>query len=125
MFILHACILHLTSDVSEQANQEDIIAAYLSFWRQEKNLMDIIVRNNLVNLLMDQCIHFLQVENQILLPFLDTPQLKADDFVLVCFVSSQITLILQWYLRDFETPLEDMVRTYQRLIYQPLLNPKK
>ena len=85
--------------------------------------MDIIVRNNLVNLLMDQCIHFLQVENQILLPFLDTPQLKADDFVLACFVSSQITLILQWYLRDFETPLEDMVRTYKRLIYHPLLNP--
>ena len=120
---LHACILHLTSDVSEQASQEDIIAAYLSFWRQEKNLMDIIVRNNLVNLLMDQCIHFLQVENQILLPFLDTPQLKADDFVLACFVSSQVTLILQWYLRDFETPLEDMVRTYKRLIYHPLLNP--
>ena len=87
--------------------------------------MEIIVRNDLVRLVMDQCIHFLQVENQILLPFLDTPQLKADAFILSCFVSFQVTLILQWYLQDFSPPLTDMVRTYQRLIYQPLLNPKE
>lgn len=118
---LHSCILYLTSDVAEHAPQEDIIAAYLSFWREQKDLLDIITRNNLTNLTMDQCIHFLQVENQILLPFLNTPQLNTDNFVLACFVSTQITLILQWYFQDFKTPLADMIHTYKRLIYQPLL----
>ena len=122
---LHACILYLTAELPENASREEIIAGYLAFWREEKNLMEIIVRNDLVRLVMDQCIHFLQVENQILLPFLDTPQLKADAFILSCFVSFQVTLILQWYLQDFSPPLTDMVRTYQRLIYQPLLNPKE
>ena len=83
---------------------------------------DIIVRNNLLLAVMDQCIYFLREENQSILPFLDTPQLKADSFVLASFVNVQITLILQWYLQNFTTPAEEMVRTYQRLLYRPLLS---
>ena len=119
---LHACILHLTTDIPENAPITVIISSYLTFWKEEKGLLDIIVRNNLVIPMMDQCIYFLREENQILLPFLDTPMLKADTFVLASFVSNQITLILQWYLKNFQPPLEEMVLTYQRLVYQPLLN---
>ena len=119
---LHACILHLTTNIPENAPKTAIISSYLAFWKEERGLLDIIVRNNLVIPTMDQCIYFLREENQILLPFLDTPMLKADSFVLASFVSNQITLILQWYLQNFQPPLEEMVLTYQRLVYQPLLN---
>ena len=121
---LHGCILHMTADLPENATEEEAIALYLSFWKDEKGLFDIIVRNNLLSLLMDQCIYFLREEDQIILPFLNTPQLKTDDFVLAGFVSVQITLLMQWYLQGFHTPLEEMVRTYQRLIYRPLLSRK-
>ena len=119
---LHACIMHITTNVPEQASLEDIITSYLSYWKGEKNLLDIIVRNNLLFLLIDQCIYFLREENQIILPFLDTPRLKGDTYVLSSFVTTQITLVLQWYLQNFETSMEEMVKTYQRLFYQPLLN---
>ena len=71
---------------------------------------------------MDQCIYFLREEDQIILPFLNSPQLKADNFVLASFVSVQITLMLQWYLQNFSTPLNEMVTTYQRLVYHPLIS---
>jgi len=119
---LHACILHITTEVPENATREETIAHYLAFWKKEKGLFDIIIRNNLLTLLIDQCIHFLREENQIILPFLDTPQLQADAYVLASFVSVQITLILQWYLQNFEPPVEEMVHTYLRLLYQPLIN---
>ena len=119
---LHTCILRLSSDLPENATEEDAIAYYLSYWKEEKNLFDIIVRNNLLSLLMDQCIKFLREEDQSILPFLNTPQLKTDEFVLAGFVSIQITLLMQWYLQNFSTSLEEMVRTYHRLIYHPLLN---
>ena len=119
---LQACILHMTTDLPENATEEEAIALYLSFWKEEKNLLDIIARNNLLPLLVEQCICFLREEDQSILPFLNTPQLKTDDFVLAGFVSVQITLILQWYLHNFVTPLEEMVRAYQRLLYQPLLS---
>jgi AcrR family transcriptional regulator len=118
---LHKCILKLTTSISETSTREDVISCYLTFWKEEKSLFDIIVRNNLLSLLMDQCIYFLRKEDQSILPFLDTPQLKTDAFVLSCFVSVQITLILQWYLQNFSTPLEEMVHIYQRLIHQPLI----
>lgn len=118
---IHNCILHMTTDLPENAASEEIIAAYLSYWKEEKGLFDIITRNNLLYLLMDQCISFLRDEDQSILPFLDTPQLQADSYVLSAFVSVQITLILQWYFLNFSTPLEEMVRTYQRTIYQPLI----
>ncbi len=118
---LHNCILQLSSDLPENVTEETVIAYYLSYWKEEKGLFEIIVRNNLLTLLMDQCIYFLREEDQSILPFLNTPQLKADEFVLTSFVSVQITLLMQWYLQNFSTPLEDMVRTYQRLIYQPLI----
>ena len=119
---IHTCILHLSTDLPEHASQEEAISLYLSYWKEEKGLLDIIVRNNLLTLLIDQCIYFLQEEDQSILPFLNTPQLKADSFILASFVSVQITLILQWYMQNFSTPLEEMVRTYQRLLYSPLIN---
>jgi AcrR family transcriptional regulator len=119
---IHSCILHMSTEFSENTAKEEIIAFYLSYWKEEKNLFDIIVRNNLLSLVMDQCIYFLQEEDQIILPFLNTPQLKADSFVLASFVSVQITLMLQWYLQNFSTPLNEMVTTYQRLVYHPLIN---
>ena len=119
---LETCIYRLTMELPENPSEEDVVALYLSYWKGEKALFDIIVRNNLLSMLMDQCIHFLRVEDQSILPFLDTPRLKADDFVLAGFVSVQITLIMQWYLQNFSSPLEEMVRTYLRLVYQPLIN---
>ena len=118
---IHTCILRLTTDLPEKATDEEVIAFYLSYWKEEKGLFDIITRNNLLYLLMDQCISFLRDEDQSILPFLDTPQLQADSYILSAFVSVQVTLILQWYFLNFSTPLEEMVRTYQRTIYQPLI----
>ena len=119
---LHACILRLSSQLPEDVTLEDAIAFYLSYWKEERGLFDIIVRNDLLSLLMDQCIYFLREENQIILPFLNTPQLKSDDYILAGFVSIQITMLLQWYLQNFSTPLEEMVLNYQRLVYQPLIS---
>ena len=118
---IHSCILQMSAKFSESTEREEIIAFYLSYWKEEKNLFDIIVRNNLLYLLMDQCICFLREEEQSILHILNTPSLKADSYVMSGFVTVQITLILQWYQQNFSTPLEEMIRTYQRLVYQPLI----
>ena len=119
---IHACILQLSTELPETAREEDLIAFYLSYWKEEKSFFDIIVRNNLLSLLMDQCICFLRDEEHSILHILHTPHLKADSYVMSGFVSVQITLILQWYLQNFSTPMEEMVRTYQRLVHQPLIS---
>ena len=118
---LHTCIRNLRAELTEDTTEERIIASYLTYWKEEKNLLDIIVRNNLLSLMVDQCIRFLREEDQSILPILDTPQLQADSFVLSGFVVMQVTLILQWYLQNYQPSVEEMVRTYQRLVYEPLI----
>ena len=122
---LHTCIRNLRAELPQNPTEEQIIYSYLSYWKEEKNLLDIIVRNNLLSLLVDQCIRFLREEDQSILPILDTPQLQVDSFVLSGFVAMQVTLILQWHLQNYQPSVEEMVRTYERLIYQPLIHRNK
>ena len=122
---LHTCIRNLRAELTEDTTEEQLIASYLTYVKEEKRLLDIIVRNNLLSLMEDQCIRFLREEDQSILPILDTPQLQADSFVLSGFVTMQVTLILQWHLQNYQPSIEEMVRTYERLIYQPLIHHHK
>lgn len=117
---LRQCILKLTS-VSEGSCREEIIIAFLDFWKEQRNLLDIIVRNNLLYMVIDQCILFLRNEDRSILELLNTPQLQNDEYVLSVFVTANITLILHWYLKGFDVPSEEMVPKYLRIIYAPLV----
>ena len=119
--LLRQCSLCVTS-VSKEAPQEAVVTAFLNFWKENRSLMDILTRNNLMYLVMDQCVVFLRDEDKAILEFLNTPQVKNDAYVLSVFVSTHITLLLQWYHKGFETPVPEMVLKYQRLVYEPLIS---
>jgi hypothetical protein len=109
-------------DVVDSSLQAVVVRYVASLPQTDLPDLDIIVRNNLLSLLEDQCIRFLREEDQSLLSILDTPQLQADSFVLSGFVSLQVTMILQWHLQNYQPPIEEMIKTYGRLIYQPLIH---
>lgn len=119
---LRQCSLTIASGARESENADDVIAVFLNFWRQERGFLDVIVRNNLLTMLFDQCIRFLREEDRVILDLLKTPQLETDDFVLACFVNVHITIVLQWHKGGFEIPVEEMIPKYKRLFYEPLLS---
>jgi AcrR family transcriptional regulator len=119
---LRQCLLAITSSKQQNAALEDSISVFLNFWKQERGFLEILVRNNLVTMLMDQCIRFLQEEDSSILEYLNTPQLRTDEFVLACYVNTQIIMVIQWYKGNFEIPVEEMTLKYKRLIYEPLLS---
>lgn len=118
---LRLCSLAVTERKPEGSTLEDSIAVFLNFWKQERALLDILVRNNLLIMLMDQCICFLREEDISILNYLNTPQLQTDEFVLASYVNTQIIMVIQWHRGNFEISVEEMVRKYKRLIYEPLL----
>ena len=120
---LQDCMLQLTAGPQEDAYETT--ASFLSYCREQKVFFDIIVRNNLLTFLMDQTIHYLKVEDQLVIQRLSTPQFQNDPYILSCFVSVNITFVMQWYLQNFDTPLDEMVRKYQRLIHEPLISPRE
>ncbi len=121
---IQACMLQLTSATPDRQGKRDAIAAFLSFCREEKPFFDIIVRNSLMLALMDQAIRYLRDEDRMMLELLNTDLLKNDPYVLSCYVTVNVTFVLQWYLENYATPLEEMVKKYQRLLHEPLVAQK-
>lgn len=121
---IQSCMLHAASTSDDNRNAQDSIAAFLSFCRTEKVFFDIIIRNNLVTTLMDQCIRYIREEDTVVMELLNTAFLKNDPYILSCYISVNVTFVLQWHLENYAIPLEDMVKKYRRLLYEPLLVQK-
>lgn len=118
---IQACMLHLTTIPANDSDNRDVLSAFLTFCREEKGFFDIITRNNLVPHLLDQCIRYIREDDKVVMERLSTEQLKNDPYVLSCYVSVNITFVLQWYMENYSTPLDEMIRKYQRLLYSPLV----
>ena len=116
------CSLAIAEKKTEDGALEEIITIFLNYWKQERNFLDIIVRNDLITMLFDQNLRFLRDENPKILEYLNTPQLKNDDYVLAVYVNVHMTVVLQWYKTGFEISVEEMTRKYRRLLYEPLLS---
>ena len=119
---LRQCSLAIAASSQDGADLDDVIAVFLKFWMEERSFLDIIVRNDLLTMYFEQCVHFIREEDKTLLEYLDTPQLQKDEYVLACYVNINITMIILWYKSGFEIPLEDMVCKYKRMAYAPLLS---
>ena len=118
--ILRQCILQITS-IPQGSSPDRFITAFLNFWKDQRPLLDILVRNKLLFVLLEQSIAFLIQEDRHVLECLSTPLVETDDFVLANFVSVHYTMILQWYRTGFSIPVEEMILKYKRLVYQPLI----
>lgn len=97
-----------------------VYTAYLEYWKCQKPLFDIIVRNNLGYLFIQQSLHHVMTEERTLLDLLNTPVVKSDTDILSCCMSIQITLLMQWYSRGFDTPAREMATKFLRLLYLPM-----
>lgn len=110
-------VLRLTPDTNDPVQ---VYTAYLEYWKSQKPLFDIIVRNNLGYLFIQQSLHHVMTEERTLLDLLNTPIVKSDTDILNCCMSIQITLLMQWYSRGFDTPAREMATKFLRLLYLPM-----
>lgn len=119
---LQECSLNLTI-IPDEASALDTSLAILEFWRERKTFLDIMMRNNLMFFLQTESIYYILNEDRGILDLLNTPYVESDNDILACYVSSHYTLILQWYLRGFDTPAEEMAKKMLRIIHVPLITP--
>lgn len=116
-------ILCASTTVPDDATALEATIAFLEYWKSQKAYWDIIVRNELLPLVLVRNIHYFLTEEATFLDLLNTPEVKSDTDILACCVSVQITLILQWHLRNFDTPVEEMARKFLRLMHTPMIPP--
>lgn len=118
---LRDSMLRATTEIPDGATMLQATTTMLSYWKEQKEFLDMIVRNQLLHfLLMESIQHTLHEEGSIL-DLLSTSEVKSDKDILACYMSSQITLLLQWYQRNFDTPVEEMAKKYLRIIHEPMI----
>ncbi len=124
-YVLRDSMLHLTTTMSDNATSMEGACILLDYWKSHKELLDMLVRNDLLHLLMLRNMEYLQHEETAALALLDTSELKSDTDILACYMSCQLTLVLQWYYRGFDTPTEEMARKLLRIVHRPLITVKE
>lgn len=118
---LQESMLHVSSSLPDNAPALESCTLLLDYWKDQKPLLDILVRNNLLHFLMLESIQYTLTEDRSTLELLNTPDVKSDTDILSCYMSSHLTLVLQWYLRDFDTPTEEMAKKLLRILHLPLI----
>lgn len=121
--ILQEAMLHISRQTPDDAAPLETAVAILDYWKSQKGLLDIIIRDNLFPLLVFRNIHYVLREDRSLLNLLDTPEVQSDTDILACYIASQLTLVLQWYIRGFDTPTEEMARKLLRIMHAPMILP--
>lgn len=120
--VLRDIVLESSQSLPVNASPLDASAALLEQWKQRKDFIRILVDNHLLNLLISQAIQYVLTEDRALQELLSTDEIPTDVDILTCYTAIQITLIFQWYGRDFDTPTVEMAKKFQRLIHEPLIS---
>lgn len=118
--VIREALLYITT-VSDPASILESTTALLEYWKRRKDFWDVIIQNRLLHFLMTESMRYIQNEEPMLLDLLNTSDIKTDADILSCYMSLQITLILQWHFRNFEPGAEEMAKKLLRLLYEPIL----
>lgn len=115
--------LYTTSSLPNNAKNVEGYLSNLNFWKSQKPFLDSLMKNDLGWVFLKRCMRYVQEEEKTLINMLDTDAVKFDSDILLFYMCGQISMMLQWYTRGFDTPAEEMAQKYLRLIHEPLLPP--
>lgn len=118
---MHDALLYAAKTTPDRATSLEAAIIILEYWKGKKDFFDVICRNNLLHFLFTQTMNYVLLEERATLEQLSTPELKSDTDILACYMSSQLTLVLRWYLRGFDSPTEEIARKLLRILYAPLI----
>ena len=98
-----------------------ITVAYLSYWREHADFLDLVVRNNLKALIVERSFLYFKNHEHNVLNLLNTPQFKADDSILWLYVAIRYVVLWQWHENQYALSVEEMAAKYLRMLKQPII----
>ncbi len=103
--------------LSPSVSVEEKVFTMLNMWKSEdtKRFLDVFVKNNLMGVIVERVLHFVrEEEKQFFIPFV--AEYGALDEDMICaHIGADMALLLRWYGRGFDTPIELMVQKYVNL----------
>ena len=98
-----------------------VTVAYLNFWRERADFLDLIIKHNLKALMIERSFLYFKHHEYNVLELLSTPEIKADDSILWLYVAIRYVALLQWHENQYALSVEEMAAKYLRMLKQPII----
>lgn len=119
--ILHESMEAVPITLRKMDSMSDSIIAYLLFWQEHKQFLDVIVKHRLKGLLIERSYVYFLNDGSFVLSLLQIPDAKSDNTVLWLYAAARFAVIFQWHEHNFQEPVEEMAVKYERLLRKPLI----
>lgn len=124
--LIRESMIDTSKKTPDGANALEAAIIMLDYWKEKKEFFDIVLRNHLAHFLLLRNMEYVLAEDRSVLDLLSTPDVKTDTDILACYMTSQITLVLQWHFRGFEDPTEEIAKKLLRILHVPMIQiPEK
>ena len=119
--ILHESMEAVPISLRKTDSIGNSIIAYLLFWREHKQFLDVIVKHRLKGLLIERSYVYFLNDGSFVLSLLHIPDAKSDNTVLWLYAAARFAVIFQWHEHNFTQSVEEMALKYERLLRKPLI----
>ena len=119
--ILHESMEAVPITLRKMDSISDSIIAYLLFWQEHKQFLDVIVKHRLKGLLIERSYVYFLNDGSFVLSLLHIPDAKSDNTVLWIYAAARFAVIFQWHEHNFAQSVEEMALKYERLLRKPLI----
>lgn len=98
------------------------ISTFLAFWKAESQLLDVLVKNDLIGILVSRTIRYVSSEELSLLSDMSTEKIVCDDDILTFTISGIIALIVKWHNSGYAQSEDEMASKMTRLLTCSLMH---
>lgn len=119
---LMECSLFEIPEKTTAPNAPQEISSFLAFWKQNKDLLDLLIQNNLVDKLISRTILHVVNETGAKIQCSSDDDFAYDDDVRLFALSGIIALIVRWHCDGYTLSDEEMSQKMSRLLLEPLMH---
>lgn len=118
--VLYALIDHTLMAFEAYLPDEPPLYRFFTYWKEQKPLLDALNRNQCNALLIDRVIRFSRTSNPIIIHTLSPKLSHCNRDTLTFYVGGIFGLMLDWHVRGYDTPIEEISNSLLTLLTTPL-----
>lgn len=120
--VLMASSQHIVSGHTQPENLEEEFIQILSFWKEQANLLTVLISNDLTDMLLSQMVQYVTQEERSFLKYIGlTDETGSEDYLLFS-LTGFLSVLLNWAHNGFQKSVSQMASIFTTLFTRPLMS---
>lgn len=93
---------------------------YFQFWKEQSKLLNALVRNRRIDLLVERSVRHAITEANVTRRMAEYKMDRQENYAIMFAVCGLLAMTVEWYRRDYKTPVQEMARIAGKLLTKPI-----